>query len=53
MEVPLREKDTDETSPGVSCFGPVMSEQAVMTTEAMMPVAMRSWRRIIEVVTLC
>ena len=27
-------------------FGPVMSEQAVRTTEAMMAVAMRSLRRI-------
>src|SRR5207244_2880371 len=33
--------------PGTTLFGAVESEQAVMTTEAMMAVAMRSLRRII------
>src|SRR5207253_7589835 len=51
---PLRGEDSDNdgapsaaAKPGTTFFGAVESEQAVMTTEAMMAVAMRSLRWII------
>src|SRR2546422_11252340 len=51
---PLRGEDSDNdratsaaAKPGTTFFGAVESEQAVMTTEAMMGVAMRNLRRII------
>src|SRR5947208_14878053 len=47
--VPLLGKDAEDKPSVASCFGAVVSEQAVMTTEVMMQVAMRSRRRIIGV----